>query len=341
MVKEVLLKLESKDTWLAHLLEHCIVRVLEDGIRGTFLERQGIIIDASTSFGVASVEIYYTDDEVEDAILQMIGNLDVKITNSLIEEERKRLNREIEYIDIDDETIFLYEGLKYSEKVDVLDMYRVSTKNSISTIRNKLIQIIQNSLLILKVDEKLIYPIKYANYDLVCNKSINKVFLSKNENFISFDMKYTLKSMKEYIILSILTFVLGMTEESLIEKEYLQKSGKYLGYTQAIIVNGNYHILGLVDSEGEHIDNLVELFNRVNFIDWSEDYLKKYIMAFKTYFELNNTSFSLSKELIKTNIVEEKIDLASFSCLIDTVSKEDLQNMFNKLKGDGYVKKVC
>ena len=124
-----------------HLLEHCIVRKIEEQLEIKNLNYEGIVFNAEVFIDAAFVEIMYSDSQLTNTLNDIITNIKFyDIDKSVIECELKILKSESELNDLTDEDKYLYEGLKEITGFTLDDLNKTEhievTDNLISKFNN-------------------------------------------------------------------------------------------------------------------------------------------------------------------------------------------------------------
>lgn len=339
MINEIIIQLPKKSNhiWLLHLWEHCVVRNFERKLKQDGLDDQGIIINGATFLDSTTIEIFYSISNLKESILSIIQSVIKDIPMEIIEHEISIISDEISYIDINDEEKSIYDGLKVTENDDILNLYKDNSL-PVEEIIQKFLKLVE-SVKIADFSEGTltIMNLSKSNIGIIEEKS-DSFALSQSFNFLSFDIKLKITNIREYLIGYFFAFVLGMTEDSIIHKEYLVKNSKYLGYTQYLMYNDNAHILALLDIK--NVDNVFirDILKENIFKNMTNKEFKRQLNGFKTYVGLYVSRYDFCKDILKCCPSQIQISFDDFLSRIDTITIEDIQSLYERISYD--IKKV-
>lgn len=216
MINEIIIQLPKKDNhiWLLHLWEHCVVRNFEHKLIQYGLDDQGIIVNGSTFLDSTTIEIYYSINDLKDNILSIVRKVIKDIPVDMIKREISIISDEINYIDINDEEKIIYDGLKITESDNILNLYD-HLNLPIEVIIQKFSNLMESVKIANFSEDKLTFE---TSSFLVTNEETSSFALSKNSVFLSCDIKIKITDPHEYLIGYFLAFMIGMTEDSIIQK---------------------------------------------------------------------------------------------------------------------------
>lgn len=303
------------DVWLYHLLEHCLVKKIQTNLELYNFSNRGIIINAETFLDGFFIELIYSSNEVTDGLFKIIED-SIHFESSdieIIKKEMKIIKSEVSNIDLTEEEESLYSPLNNCMGLNIYDLYGYEEKYNINTLIN-----IFNSL-----DQRITYT-NEGVLKFIKNCKLESLSLNNSTNFNQHNgylVNYIYKencNLLEYVLMSFLSFILGKSDISLLDKHYLSKNNIYLGYTHDVIPFNTFVILILTEySDDKSIEELTS--NKVlSFINENFDMYKN---AFKTFFLLYMNLTTISKEIIKLNLNFEEI---SYNQIIDIIDNIDI-----------------
>ncbi len=338
MINEIIIQLPKKNNhiWLLHLWEHCVVKNFERKLIEHNLDDQGIIINGATFLDSTNIEIFYSIDTLKESIFTLVQTAIKNIPKEIIKQEILIISDEISYVDINDEEKVIYEGLKFTEKDDILNLYK-DINLPVEEVFQKFSTLVDDVKIADFSGNKLTF--KTPSKEIVTvNEDYPTFAVSKNSTFLSFDIKLKVTNLYEYLISYFLTFMLGMTENSIIHEEYLVKNNKYLGYTQFLLYNDNAHILALLDVK--NIDNVsVKNILKEDILqNMTNKEFKRQVNGFKTYVGLYVSKYDFCKDILKFYSDHTHILFDDFLSLIDAITMEDIQSLYKRISYD--IKKI-
>ncbi len=122
------------------------------------------------------------------------------------------------------------------------------------------------------------------------------------------------------MLLSLLSFIIGKSNNSVLDKQYLNKNNYYLGYSHDINVYGIFIILFVAeyqkDTEFINKDSIYSFIEECNF--------SMYRNAFITYFCLTETPRSIAKIFSRNLNQFPSIEYKDLIQEIHQIDKEDL-----------------
>ncbi|GEB10720.1 hypothetical protein SEQ01_09110 [Streptococcus equinus] len=330
VINEIIIQLPKKNNhiWLLHLWEHCVVRNFEKKLIQHDLDGQGIIINGATFLDSTSIEIFYSISSLREVILSIVQMVIKDIPREIIEHEISIISDEISYVDINDEEKAVYDGLKITENDNILNLYK-NINLSVEEVIQKFSQLVEDVKIADFSDNRLTLTTE-SNIVLI-SKKYPAFALSQSSIFLTFDLKLKITNLREYLIGYFLAFMLGMTEDSIIHKEYLLKNSKYLGYTQYLMYNNNAHILGLLDVKNVNNVEIGDIFKENTFKKITGKEFQRQLNGFKTYVGLYVSKYDFCKDILKCCSNETQILFDDFLSLIDTITVDDIQSLYERV----------
>lgn len=126
--------------------------------------------------------------------------------------------------------------------------------------------------------------------------------------------------------------MIGMTEDSIVQKRYLSPNNKYLGYTQYIMYNGNAHILLLIDVKNIDRISIMDILPNGIFSNMSPKNFRRQLNGFKTYIGLYLSKYDLCKDILKIDDIPNSFSIEHLLSDIDTITIDDIQEFYERVK---------
>lgn len=317
-----------------HLFEHSIAQKITNLIKKTF-PNQGIVLNAETFLDNCIIEIYFTNEELHNALLEEIGMIYFSDADSdMIEREKKIILLETAEIDLTTEELALYSSLELFTSNNILSMYdqEIDLNNIVEHFN-----LLLNECRITYFKDNKLSVFKNAPAYYYSTKAHKAEWALKDENIVGY-LKFDCLDFKDIIMKSFISFIYGKNEDSFISNHLLKPYDLYLGYTLDLYIDNSYAILFLVETNQESKEMFLknpELFkSKFIFIDKEFVKLKE---AFKTYICLtDNILININKFFSKFIMPEEEISISQIIDCIDEIQLSDI----NKLFGDVYAKKL-
>lgn len=164
--------------------------------------------------------------------------------------------------------------------------------------------------------------------------------LIRNDKFINFDLGEAIFTLREYFAYYLLTFIMGMTEESVLQHNYLNRYKKYLGYAQLIMFKNDVHILGNIDITGIPILSVKEIFDINDINNLSDDAFKKQVNSCLLYLDMFQNEGELAKNMLRFAEAGEEINDEKILRIMKSFSKREISDLYQKLVGRINVEKI-
>ena len=330
MINEIIIQLskENNHIWYLHLWEHCVIRNFELQLEKNKLNNQGIIVNGSTFLDSTTIEIFYSKTSLKSDILKAVNASLTDIPKDIIEHEISIITDEISYVDINEEEKVIYAGLKYTENDNILNLYK-DLKLSVDEVLETFSTFVENIKIADFSDDKM-KILQLTNTDMLGAEE-DCFTKNQNSNFLTFDFKLMIKTIQDYLSIYFLAFMIGMTEDSVIHKNYLIKNKKYLGYSQFLMYSNNAHILVLLD-----VTNIGDIFVtdiiKDNILkDMTDFEFSKQLNAFKTYVGLYVSKYDFCKDILKFSTIQKEVSYNTLLSSIDYIKREDVQSHYERM----------
>ncbi|HBM4010224.1 TPA: hypothetical protein LWJ98_001434, partial [Listeria innocua] len=238
MLKSILISaqrnLELKIEWY-HLLEHCLVEQIQLLIDSSELYDMGIVLEAETFVDGFYIEVIFSDICDYDSLMKIIIKATKNISeNKLTIHNFDVLNDEVKHFDLTDEEKILYSSITPITGQSIEELYCKINKSDLLCIE--------------KFFHGIDYRFIYTDFDSIevikdleinTITEINKNFeVYKEEPYLNGFIKSEITTTKDFILLSLLSFIVGKSNNSILDKQYLNKYNYYLGYTHDIKIYG-------------------------------------------------------------------------------------------------------
>ncbi len=307
-----------------HLFEHVYVKKIEYLFKKNNIDNQGILINAETFISYCDITFAFHDKSLLKKIISIIeavkfDKLDIEMFNI----EYMRIKEEVKVIDITDEEKLIYTNFSINSK-DIMALYECPVNFDVDNIMLKVNEIVSN-INIYVFDGSKIY-----NYKKVNSEKINIITADKymqNEEHLTFSVYFNVYNIKEYLIVSLMSFIMGKTSESIVDKFLLQKNNLYYGYTFDVTINGIYILSILLDKDVELSD-----VNKMFYIEFdklisSDDFIK-FRNTFITNFFLNEFPSDFFRNICNLNLYDT-INIAEITKMFNSITFDDIINKYN------------
>ncbi len=321
-------------TFELHLFEHVYTRKVEQMLKENNLDNLGILINAETFISYLNLTLAFYDKKLINKLLRLLNDIKFDDCEHLLQSEHSRIKEEVKVIDLTEEDELLYSTFRI-DNLDIMSIYEyvddIDIKDKIKVMK--------------KIEkEKSIYVFQGDRiYSILNTKNLdNKVIINdkyqKNLEHMSFGACFNVFSIKEYFIISMMSFILGKTSESVIDKFILSKNDLYYGYTFDVILNKKYILLLLLDNNAS-----IKIINSMLRKSFDEIISKKDFVKFKntfiTNFYLNEFPSKFFGDICNLNINVD-VSILNIEELVKSITFDDIKEMFDSFKNkvlDNYV----
>ncbi|MBM5611966.1 hypothetical protein [Listeria seeligeri] len=320
MIKSIIISTQRspklKIEWY-HLLEHCLVEELQFLIDSSDLKETGIVLEAETFIDGFYVEIIFNDNKDYNNLIKIIRKGIKNVSESkIIFEQIEVLNEEVKHFDLTIEEKSLYNSIITVTGQNIEELYCKINKLDIVDIRN----------FFEKVDYRLTYTNK-DSFEIIQDSKMSSIKVNENnfnvykqEPYLNGFIKKEISTTNEFMLLSLLSFMIGKSNNSILDKQYLNKNNYYLGYSHDINVYGIFIILFVAeykkDTEFINKDSIHSFIENCNF--------SMYRNAFITYFCLTENPRSIAKIFSRNLNQFPSIKYKHLIQEIHQINKEDL-----------------
>ncbi|RRG18431.1 hypothetical protein D3P96_00130 [Weissella viridescens] len=331
MISELLIQLPrgTRKVSFLHIWEHSVVRSLEANLKKEGLDIDGIVISAKTFIDSATIELYYLDSQKTADLIRISKKSVSNIPIDFVTEELTRLKDEVSYIDMDEETRFQYEGFIQSEHANIMELYdyeyisKVEIQRLLTNAKNDIRYGLVNS-----DGTKILSSNPIDQKDNYLMSSFHR-----NDQFINFDFIISISTLKEYLETYLLSFIIGMTDESILQETYLKDHDKYLGYSFHIMFGNDVHIGGNIDSQNVPKINLHQLFKVDDIKNMSDGQFTKSLNSCLMFLELFKSSYDFGKDALRFLPQDTQISPLTIDQTMHSITKKDIIAMYQNLIG--------
>ncbi|MBC1848934.1 hypothetical protein [Listeria seeligeri] len=300
-----------------HLLEHCLVEELQFLIDNSDLKETGIVLEAETFIDGFHIEIIFNNDKNYNNLIKIIRKAIKNVSKSkIVPDQIEVINEEVKHFDLTIEEKSLYNPIITIIGKNIEELYCKINKLDIVSIRS----------FFEKVDYRLIYANKDC-FEIIQDSKVSSIKVNENnfdvykqEPYLNGFIKSEISTTKEFMLLSLLSFIIGKSNNSVLDKQYLNKNNYYLGYSHDINVYGIFIILFVAeyqkDTEFINKDSIYSFIEECNF--------SMYRNAFITYFCLTETPRSIAKIFSRNLNQFPSIEYKDLIQEIHQINKEDL-----------------
>lgn len=313
----------SKIEWY-HLLEHCLVEEVQQLIKNSTLKNEGIVIEAETFIDGCYIEIIFSNSFIYEELINIINKAKKNIVNiTSINEQLEIINDEVKHNDLTVEEAVLYKPTNYILNQQIEDLYSPLKKENETNILNLLNNF---ECKIIFVNSDYIEVIQDADLKFIKNEKENYAVFKQHPYYYGY-FKTKIRTLDEFLIASLLSFIFGKSSSSIIDKLYLNKHNYYLGYSHDIVIYGEFISLFIADSSEE-----TKFFKKEEFLSYINtiDFLM-YLNSFATYFLLTETPRSIAKILSRNLNFHKPINYTELIQNILNIKKTDLLSLVNSL----------
>lgn len=317
--------------FLTHLYEHLLNKHLNEEIKNEGLDNQGIIVNGETFIDGTFTELFFLDNSISDALLRIVNAFPEDIPKSdfllNIQGELERLESELSEVDNTDEEFALYKGLEV-EGYYLHDLVKMGKYSSVDEIYTELIETGKSS--VYQITDNKVETIEHVDFQSSMY-SKNICISGDYKGFEYFDLSIPASSIREYALFRLLSFVLGMVDESIINKKILSPQNIYLGYTFPLVTERKLNILGLV-SGNELKQSSFEIISNMDSLELTEIEFTRFKNSFLTYLYVYVPVKDLFSDLIKAELVGNND--VRFDMIVNEVQMvkiDELNRFFKKI----------
>lgn len=316
-----------------HIFEHVLYRYIDEEMKQSGLDQQGIIIQSETFLDGTYTEIFFTKKKFSEMILDILSrfqsSLNANKCRAWLSDEYSRLKVELKDVDATEEDFALYRGLK-SHGYELQQLYEFSEEITIEDIYDHFLK--SSPLEVFEYSTDIVTKC----CDLVSKQSLEEnhwysMCSGQQNQFEYFSFSFSPARISDYECFLFLTFLLGMNENSLIQRKIVEPLNLYLGYSVPVVTDNCCNILCLISGTSGEAVNIIRSAQSLGL---SESEFMAYREAFKTY--------SLISEDIQKNVRDiVRLGFSSYSPVkvsalydeIDDITLNDVNIMFRALTG--------
>ncbi|MBC1376157.1 hypothetical protein HB839_11525 [Listeria sp. FSL L7-1699] len=327
MIKSLILSTQRipkiKIEWY-HLLEHCLVEEIQVLIENSDLKEAGIVLEAETFIDGFNIEIIFNETSNYNHLLEIIRIATKNVAeNKIMLNQIEILNEEVTHSDLTSEEKLLYNSIITITGQNIEELYCKINKLDFESIQN----------FFKNIDYRMIYTDK-DSFEIIQHSKLNTIKVNeensnvyKHEPYLNGFIKSEISTTKEFMLLSLLSFMIGKSNNSILDKQYLNKNNYYLGYTHDITIYGIFIILFVAEykkhTEFINNDSMLSFVRNCNFL--------MYKNAFITYFCLTETPRSIAKIFSRNLNKFSTINYKQLIQQIHQINKKDLLNFIELL----------
>jgi len=234
-----------------HLMEHCVLRKIDEALSKKEIDDKGIILNAETFLDSFFVEIIYAENSLKKKLLEVINDLIFENKDfDLIRAEEEIILNEIQNNDLTSEELAFYKPLEQYSGHSINELYFYKRGK-------KLEELIAIFNLIL-CSRGLVYS-NGDNYTKIESTDIDSIidtnqvlqYLERYNNYVVGYKSKLIKTFREYIMASFYCFVFGQSDESFINTKFLKRFDLYLGYSINLIYSNSVLMMYLFETSDQ------------------------------------------------------------------------------------------
>lgn len=293
-------------------------------------ENEGIIINGETFVDGTFTELFFINSKITKELCQLIeefpNNQSKETLLKEINEELLILKEELKEDDTTVEEKTIYKGLE-SDGYKFQELSNYDHSHSAEEFYNLLVSINNPNIYYMHDDKVHSFTTNIISKN---SKSISTI-TGKNEEFEYFNVSFSPRDTKDYMKFRLLSFIIGMVDESVINKKILEPQKLYLGYTFPLVTNCRLNLLGLISGNSSTKSTLI-ILKELKDLELSEKEFEKFKNSFLTYLLVNVQKRELLSDLVKAGLITSKsFSLDNVLKQIKEITLNDLNSFFNML----------
>lgn len=319
------IKPQDWTTTQLHLFEHAYYRKLIDAIKPEFAKK-GIVIEAHTFTTSVFLEVYYTDTQFSDTLRKLIT--DIQFTSedlAMIAHEKNILFHEISELDLSEEDIILYEGLRYISQESIYSLYERDETIDMSTIVERFNTLLEMAV-ILHCEGGVIEKFQFKPHG-VAEKSI-VMNLGVHGKHVIGGLRLPMISLEAIVEAMFLSFVYAKTDEAFLHKTMIEPFNLYWGYTLDLPLYHDYVILFFIETTKESRQQ----FEKKGLADGTVQVdFEKQKSAFRTFLELQDPQLrEFCRFFAQSQIPDARCDKNSITHAIELINEDRIARILSE-----------